>query len=120
MTLFCLILEAKVTETAGLGRKYNSQKTGRWYSIKCGIYAIAGKKNKFPELLFHFNYSALWLKYIAGVGYGYELGLQTQLYCAEHVHITKTRMRIPTPFFCIEQESESVSESGNVFQPSHK
>ena len=43
------------------------------------------------------------------------------LYCAEHVHVTQTRTRIPTPYFCIEQESESeslpVSESGNVNEP---
>ena len=34
-------------------------------------------------------------------------------------HITKTRTRIPTPYFCIGQESESVpvSKSGDVFKP---
>ena len=34
-------------------------------------------------------------------------------------HIAQTWTRIPTPYFCIGQESgsESVSESGNVFKP---
>ena len=33
------------------------------------------------------------------------------LYDAEHVHIKQTRTRIPTPYFCIGHESESVPES---------
>ena len=34
-------------------------------------------------------------------------------------YIAHTRTEIPTPYFCIEQESESVpvSESGKVFKP---
>ena len=43
------------------------------------------------------------------------------LYCAEHVHIARVQIRIPTPYFCIgyESMSESVPEhvSGNVLFP---
>ena len=41
-------------------------------------------------------------------------------YYAEHVHITQTRTQIPTPYFCLRQESESKeseSVSGNVNEP---
>ena len=31
--------------------------------------------------------------------------------CAKHVHIAQTQTRIPTPYFCTGQESESVSLS---------
>ena len=43
------------------------------------------------------------------------------LYCVEHVHIAQTQTWIPTPYFCIRQESESVSvfDSGNVNEPLH-
>ena len=36
------------------------------------------------------------------------------LYYAEHVHIAWIQIRIPTPYFCIVQES--VFESGNVIK----
>ena len=43
------------------------------------------------------------------------------LYYTEDVHIAWTRTQIPTPYFCIVQESESesvpVSESDNVIKP---
>ena len=43
------------------------------------------------------------------------------LHYAEHVHIVQTRTGIPTPYFCVGQESksESMSEpiSGNVNEP---
>ena len=41
------------------------------------------------------------------------------LHYAEHVHIAQTRTWIPTPYFCVGQESESVPEcvSGNVNEP---
>ena len=43
------------------------------------------------------------------------------LYYAENVHIAQTQTRIPTPYFCIGQESESESVpesvSGNVNEP---
>ena len=29
----------------------------------------------------------------------------------------QTRTRIPTPYYCVEQESESIPKSGNVFKP---
>ena len=43
------------------------------------------------------------------------------LFYVEQVHIAQTRTRIPTPYFCMGQESEieSVSESGNVIKPLH-
>ena len=45
------------------------------------------------------------------------------LYYAEHVHIAQTWTRIPTPYFCLgqESESESMSESvsGNVNESLH-
>ena len=43
--------------------------------------------------------------------------LKTTLYYAEHVHIVQTRTRIPTPYFCTGQESETESISGNVNEP---
>ena len=45
--------------------------------------------------------------------------LTTTLYYGEHFHIAQTRTRIPTPYFCIVKESESVSvsESGSVVKP---
>ena len=43
------------------------------------------------------------------------------LYSEEHVHIARTQTRIPTPYFCMEQESESefilIFEPSNVFKP---
>ena len=47
------------------------------------------------------------------------LGIHTQLYYAEHVHIVQTRTGIPIPYFCIAQQSKSVPESvsGNVNEP---
>ena len=33
------------------------------------------------------------------------------LYCAEHVHIAQIWTRIPTPCFCIGQESKSVCDN---------
>ena len=43
------------------------------------------------------------------------------LYYAEHVHIAQTQTRIPTPYFCTGQESESESVpesiSGNLNEP---
>ena len=43
------------------------------------------------------------------------------LYYAEHTHTTETQTRIPTPYFCTGQESESESVpesiSGNVNEP---
>ena len=39
------------------------------------------------------------------------------LHYAEHVHITQTQTRIPTPYFCTGQESESESVSNNVNEP---
>ena len=39
------------------------------------------------------------------------------LYYAEHVHIAQTQTRIPTPCFCVGQESVSESVSGNVNEP---
>ena len=46
------------------------------------------------------------------------LNSMATLYYAEHVHIAQTLTRIPTPYFCTGQESESVpvSKSGNVFK----
>ena len=45
----------------------------------------------------------------------------TTLYYAEHTHATQTQTRIPTPYFCTGQESESESVpesiSGNVNEP---
>ena len=43
----------------------------------------------------------------------------TTLYYLENVLIARTQTRIPTSYFCIVQESESVpvSESGNVIRP---
>ena len=35
--------------------------------------------------------------------------LMATLHHAEHVHIAPTRTRIPTPYFCVAQESESES-----------
>ena len=47
--------------------------------------------------------------------------LMASLYCAEHVHIAQTKISVPTPNFCIGQESESVSipecVSGSVNEP---
>ena len=31
--------------------------------------------------------------------------LMATLYCTEHVHIAQTQSRIPTPYFCVGQES---------------
>ena len=41
------------------------------------------------------------------------------LYYSEHIHIAQTWTSISTPYFCIVQESESVtiSESGNAIKP---
>ena len=43
------------------------------------------------------------------------------LYYAEHVHIVETQIRIPVPYFCTGQESQSESVpdsvSGNVNEP---
>ena len=39
------------------------------------------------------------------------------LYYAEYVHITQTQTRVPTPYFCMGQESESESISDNVNEP---
>ena len=39
------------------------------------------------------------------------------LYYAEHVHVAQTQTRIPTPYFCVGQESESESVSGSVNEP---
>ena len=59
---------------------------------------------------------SLWLIYIdedGGDGLRQELrfGLKTD---GEHVHIAQTRTLISTSYFCILQESESESVSGNV------
>ena len=35
-------------------------------------------------------------------------------YYAEYVHITQTRTRIPTPYFCTGQESESESKAESI------
>ena len=43
--------------------------------------------------------------------------LMATLYYAKHVHIAQTRTRIPTPYYCVGQESESIPKSGNVFKP---
>ena len=47
--------------------------------------------------------------------------LVATLYCAEHVHIVQTQTRIPTPYFCMRQESEfksiTKSVSSNVNEP---
>ena len=47
--------------------------------------------------------------------------LMDTLYCTEHVRITQTQTRVPTPYFCIRQEYESVSVSefvsGNANEP---
>ena len=43
--------------------------------------------------------------------------LMAILYYAEHVHIAQTRTQIPTSYFCLGQESESESVSGNVNEP---
>ena len=56
----------------------------------------------------------VWLKHIARLP-------TVILYYAENVLIaqTRTRTRIPTPYFCTGQEYESmpIFESGNVFKP---
>ena len=36
------------------------------------------------------------------------------LYYAEHVHIAQTLIRIPIPYFCVGQESESESISESI------
>ena len=36
------------------------------------------------------------------------------LHCAEHVNIAQTQTQIPSPYFCLGQESESVSVSKSV------
>ena len=47
--------------------------------------------------------------------------LMATLHCAEHVHIVQTGTRIPILYFCIGQESKSVSisesVSSNVIEP---
>ena len=45
--------------------------------------------------------------------------LMATLYYAERVHIAQTQARIPTPFFCIRQESESEYISVSVFKPNN-
>ena len=42
----------------------------------------------------------------------------TSFYCIETLHIEQIQTRIPPPYFCRRQESESVS--GNVNEPLHK
>ena len=48
--------------------------------------------------------------------------LMATLHYAEHVHIAENQTRIPTPYFCVGEESESESEPksvcGNVNEPS--
>ena len=39
------------------------------------------------------------------------------LYYVENVHFAQARTRIPSPYFCVGQESES--ESGNITKPLH-
>ena len=43
--------------------------------------------------------------------------LMATLYHAEHVHIARTQTWIPTPYFCIGQESVPESVPGNVNEP---
>ena len=63
----------------------------------------------------------LWLHYIDGGGLGHGSDSDSKLdgyivqYCTETASVAQTQTWIPTPYFCIGQESESVP--GNVKVP---
>ena len=79
------------------------------YSLTCRIFCVPDTQSQ-----------RLRFKHIAGYGYGIGLKIphpMATLYDAEHVHILRTRARIPpTACFFTGQESESTPESGNVFK----